>query len=703
MKKIVLALLMTAVLFSCQKEPQNNENEGGGTTTPSENENTKPEAGELTCAIPAQIELQTALQMEDNVAKVVWKSGDEIKVFAEGSADGSVYATANDNVSSAVFALNDGQTAVGDTKARYAYYPAAMVGENAVYNLEVFQGQDHFVSLSEYASRQQSLISQLPFYAKSEVGSSEFSFTNLYGALRVFFNDYQGNGIKITNVKLTAEDYITGKMTVASDGTVTLSGDSDAQKTISIDCGEGCHAYDQTNSIGLANSGAPFHFFLPIGDYTNLTFEFTDSEGRVFRKSTETTTVVSVTPGKIRTFPVLNLTIYYGQDNCIIVAPSATAAIDVTPRYTFDERLRRSAEDPEIEYAEGFSAPALSTAIEWQFVNNESEANNDKVFSDRTLSASDLSGNTLSVTAKNNRGNALVSIKNGEKIVWSYHIWVTKDIADEVYKIGSDSFSMMDRNLGASRKIGNTVDAGTARKNAYCMYGMLYQWGRKEPLPIYGVYGDNSSAGTGCREGAYVMFGTKNEAAKDYTVADCIQNPLMKIMSSKKLEEGDENYTVLSKSAKNGKLWGATTAIADGTPTTVKGNDFVKTVYDPCPEGYMVPQGYHFSGLVKQADDRNWWATKAFYDDKTSTSDARVDCAFYPLGGCVGSKVVTESGVTKTTTGGTYSRFWVANPYGETGWAAACFENKYASSAMKFTHTHASQTGAYSVRCLKIQ
>lgn len=705
MKRITLALFLPILLWSCQKENIVNDKEEEDDVPEQE---VVLQSDELLCVAPGGIESKTAFEMDGDMAKVLWVSGDEIKVFSEGVSEGSVYATSDDKVSSAVFSLKDGETATDASKARYAYYPAALVEDalsdgKAVYDLSGFRSQVYCSSLQECAEAAGSIASSLPFYAKSEAGSGTFSFSNLFGAVRVFFNDYQGHGIRIAKVRLTADRYLTGSMTVGTDGTVTLSGNSDEERTITIDCGqEGLMARNESKSAGLSNGGTPFYFFLPVGDYASLSFEFTDTEGRVYRKTTESATVVTVSGGSIKTFPVLNLTLYYGEENCVVVAPSSTAQIDVTPKYTFDERLRRSSEDSEVEYVDGKSAPVLTAAAEWQLLNNESEANNDKAFSENVIESVLLEGNTLSVTSKYNRGNALVTLKDEDGIVWSWHIWVTSDIADENYVVSGEQFSMMDRNLGASRKLGHSSNAGTARKNAYCTYGMLYQWGRKDPLPIYGVYGDNSSAGTGCREGAYVLFGCDAEAAEDYTVVHCLRNPLKKVMSSKMLDDGDENYTVLSKTAKNGILWGASESIAAGSSTTAKSDDFVKTVYDPCPEGYMVPQGWHFSGLAVQASDRNWWATKVFYDGKTSSDAVLQECAFYPLGGCVGGKVVAESGVTKTTTGGTYSRYWTANPYGETGWAAACMENKYSSSTMTINHTYAAQAGAYSVRCLKI-
>ena len=70
-------------------------------------------------------------------------------------------------------------------------------------------------------------------------------------------------------------------------------------------------------------------------------------------------------------------------------------------------------------------------------------------------------------------GNALIAAldKNGS-ILWSWHIWAPEDVAKtDRTKSGYDLLNM---NLGALK---STMDAEAAT------YGMLYQWGRKDPFP----------------------------------------------------------------------------------------------------------------------------------------------------------------------------------------------------------------------------
>lgn len=75
------------------------------------------------------------------------------------------------------------------------------------------------------------------------------------------------------------------------------------------------------------------------------------------------------------------------------------------------------------------------------------------------------------------KGNALVAIKDESgNILWSWHIWLT-DMPDEcIYNYkdteAAEQIVVMDRNLGATA---TTPDDGAS-------YGLLYQWGRKDPF-----------------------------------------------------------------------------------------------------------------------------------------------------------------------------------------------------------------------------
>ena len=85
-------------------------------------------------------------------------------------------------------------------------------------------------------------------------------------------------------------------------------------------------------------------------------------------------------------------------------------------------------------------------------------------------------------------GNALIAAGDADgNIIWSWHIWYPKEeIASMATKTG---YEVMNMNLGA------LVTGRLPLENAEC-YGMLYQWGRKDPFPnSLSVTGDQTTVG----------------------------------------------------------------------------------------------------------------------------------------------------------------------------------------------------------------
>ena len=131
-------------------------------------------------------------------------------------------------------------------------------------------------------------------------------------------------------------------------------------------------------------------------------------------------------------------------------------------------------------------------------------------------------------------GNALIAAKDASgKVLWSWHIWVPKtEVSAEMY--GLSWYLMLSRNLGALEDA--SASAGPDS------YGMLYQWGRKDPFP--------------CATPATKKAGTM-------TLTESIQNP--------------------TTFAYNDGTWMTT------VDKSVWGDKATKTIYDPCPPGYKVP------------------------------------------------------------------------------------------------------------------
>ena len=152
-----------------------------------------------------------------------------------------------------------------------------------------------------------------------------------------------------------------------------------------------------------------------------------------------------------------------------------------------------------------------------------------------------LEGGYVCFTAEARKGNAIIGVRDGEKkILWSWHIWFTEYPKIQSYRFNAGS--LMDRNLGAISTVGHEA------------LGFLYQWGRKDPFR-------NSPDIPWRNYGAYPLSHSGPEE-----IDFAITHPAKFIGASQK------PYDWLTP--QNGRLWGS-----------------VKTIYDPCPPGYRVPDG----------------------------------------------------------------------------------------------------------------
>lgn len=129
----------------------------------------------------------------------------------------------------------------------------------------------------------------------------------------------------------------------------------------------------------------------------------------------------------------------------------------------------------------------------------------------------------------------------------------------------------MDRNLGA---IGNTPGAVGTK-------GLLYQWGRKDPFP-----GSSTISGTGepviyNRTATITInkIATPNTSAPRHNVGNSVANPATFYQGVS--GNGNDWYSS-SSNTRNDALWGTGTA---------------KTVYDPCPAGWRVPEVSIWNGI----------------------------------------------------------------------------------------------------------
>ena len=273
------------------------------------------------------------------------------------------------------------------------------------------------------------------------------------------------------------------------------------------------------------------------------------------------------------------------------------------------------------------------------------------------------------------RGNALVAIKKTSSptmndILWSWHLWIvdydpyvqwTREEGKYLYPVPggeihryadkagtalwtSDAYAdafMMDRNLGAINQLpGGEADASSA-------LGCYYEFGRKDPFPA-----DGTIASIGAD-----MTGEPGEDKIKRNIRYSIHHPETFING------GASNWTTYET---QGAVLGHQNAYwndpGTGTHTddpSDAANDYCepgKSVYDPCPYGWQVPE----SGV---------WSDFSMATLQWTTAPAR-GVEYYPGGydpsATQESIFLPRTGYrrpTRTDSGGGYGYYWTGTTY----------------------------------------
>lgn len=250
------------------------------------------------------------------------------------------------------------------------------------------------------------------------------------------------------------------------------------------------------------------------------------------------------------------------------------------------------------------------------YLNTQSEQN--RLFTMLNGGAPDADGYVSFKVDKWYEGNMILAGKDAKgEIIWSWHIWFT----DEPLMKRSNSFVVMDRNLGATHApVSPTEPTGGELSETY---GMYYQWGRKDPFAAPGdnVYQYNGSAFVQTNSafsttavaaeksvGNSVMYPMTYHLASapdDSGVLKSNQSNLMDSFNVSAIDNSDENqcFSNMVRPDERRSLWGYSASSGYGVTTT-------KTMYDPCPPGYIVA---HY--LVWTNTDRNASSSYLYYSN----------------------------------------------------------------------------------------
>ncbi len=293
------------------------------------------------------------------------------------------------------------------------------------------------------------------------------------------------------------------------------------------------------------------------------------------------------------------------------------------------------------------------------------------------------------------KGNAVIAAldKDGN-IAWSWHIWAPEEKLTSV--TAKSDVEVCNLNLGAlCAELGENGDTKC--------YGLLYQWGRKDPFPSAPTRtGDTGTVGYPIYNAAGEQISITNSSwysVDDNTLENAIAHPTVCFSNYAQYATG-VSRDWLKAEEKNDHLWAEE-----------------KTIFDPCPAGYKVPNhkaftyftttgGYTTSytdfdvadidgdGTITAADYTYGWHFNVKEGSLFFPAAARYDGSYAML---YGSK------------SGLWGNYWSCTPATED--SSSYYQEGTANVIVAFSHESdydtvsaiatGSKADAYSVRCVK--
>ena len=261
-------------------------------------------------------------------------------------------------------------------------------------------------------------------------------------------------------------------------------------------------------------------------------------------------------------------------------------------------------------------------------------------------------------------GNAVIAAKDAAgNILWSWHIWLTDQPQGQVYYNGAGT--MMDRNLGATSATPGDVGA----------LGLLYQWGRKDPfLGSSSIHYDTMAEA----ESTITWPSAVSSNSSNGTIAYAISNPT----------------TFITYNSSNYDWYYTGSSSTDNTRWTT--SETSKSIYDPCPVGWRVPDGGENGVWSKALGSSSYFTQSSLYNSTNegmnfSGKFGSASTIWYPASGY---RNYYDDGSLYGVGG--LGGYWSASPYGDNAYYLYFNYSGLVDPSLDY-----SRAGGRSVRCLQ--
>ena len=337
------------------------------------------------------------------------------------------------------------------------------------------------------------------------------------------------------------------------------------------------------------------------------------------------------------------------------------------------------------------AAPLRGDTVEWLWASKERGGSNVdmKTLIDPSTIVYDESKGEVRFRVgteyrRSTKGNVILALKKANKIVWTWHIWITDKPQNLKYENGK---TFLDRNIGAlsANMVPTEIDN----------YGFVYQWGRKDPF----IGGDGEENETNVSVMPAAVRNTMRNTGAVWSVNPVatvdsyertIENPMQFVCSSSLLELQPSGW--LSSLPDDPALWSETR----------------KTNYDPCPYGYKVPSrddiGLHIDTpndfwpwYFRNDGDKSW---KYCYENVVSVwPSAGMRQGRVSFGSNVGGQLI-YSGTDKGDKGQCF--YWTSSPVTIIPVSGASHRiHTTSNNILNSKDDFGDNADAYSVRCVR--
>ena len=494
-----------------------------------------------------------------------WSRGDKLAVFA-GNAPELSGVLSNTNETGTIAKFEGSISGIATSGTFNSFAPASAYKSAAAGTAEIELASTQHPGKDTVDEACDVLVAKPCNYTveNKAVTVNGLTFKRVFSVLKINLKGETLSGEKVKSLKFTAPEgtVLAGCASVALDN-ARIGNWSSSTATVSAEYGDDAPVFGtDRNAVYLVVNPTT----IPTG--SELSFEVTTGNQTVSK---------TVTLEEEMTFPgsgmaVINLTLektfnIADLPNCYMVKPGESVTFPVLKAY---EVWRK------ITFINGGNLRndgELGAVLIWQDTQS--------LISEVALNADAVNPDQSTITVRTNAGNggnALVSVTMGGDKVWSWHIWVTDfnpdGNASEIDNNGDGvtDYTFMDRNLGAM----------TPDVNDPLSVGMYYQGAKNTP---YAGFTDKfPTDGTSITS---VPLYDINNAEVKYTTGD-VWNSNQGQATRRVLTDpclfvtaGGEPYSWITTDSNAAFEYGPNFWSEEATGE--------KGVFDPCPDGWMVP------------------------------------------------------------------------------------------------------------------